>query len=54
MINGLKRENDRLIKEIESYEGGREKLLEKADQPRKNRIKMKDMENEISDLEKKL
>jgi len=54
MINGLKRENDRLIKEIESYEAGRAKLLEKADQPRKNRIRMKDMENEINDLEKKI
>ena len=54
MVNGLKKENEQITKEISHYEEGRTKLLEKADQPRKNRIKMKDMENEIKDLEKKI
>ena len=54
MINGLKKENDHISQEITLYEEGRKKLLEKADQPRKNRLKMKEMENEINDLEKKI
>ena len=54
IINGLQKENDQLLGEIDSYEENRSKLLEKADQPRKNRIKMKEMENEIKKLEKDL
>ena len=53
-IKQLTKENDDLSKQIKFYESKREKLLEKADQPRKNRIKMKDMENEIKDLEKNI
>ena len=52
IIDGLYKENDQLRKEINFYENSRLKLLEKADQPRKNRIKMKEMENEIKKLEK--
>ena len=52
IIDGLYKENDQLRKEINFYENSRIKLLEKADQPRKNRIKMKEMENEIKKLEK--
>ena len=53
-IKGLEKENIDLEKQIKYYEERREKLIEKADQPRKNRIKMKEMENEIKDLEKNI
>ena len=51
-IKGIRRENEDLTKQIIYYEERRNKLLEKADRPRKNRIRMKEMENEIKDLEK--
>ena len=51
-IKGIKRDNEDLIQQIKYYEERRNKLLEKADRPRKNRIRMKEMENEIKDLEK--
>ena len=51
-IKGIKKENEDLTKQIIYYEERRSKLLEKADQPRKNRIRMKEMENEINALEK--
>lgn len=53
-IKGLQQENKDLEGQIKYYEDRRGKLLEKADQPRKNRIKMKEMENEIKDLEKNI
>ena len=53
-IKKLNKENKDLERQITDYEKKRERLLEKADQPRKNRIKMKDMENEIKDLEKNI
>ena len=53
-IKKLNKENKDLERQISDYEKKRERLLEKADQPRKNRIKMKDMENEIKDLEKNI
>ena len=53
-IKKLNKENKDLERQILDYEKRRERLLEKADQPRKNRIKMKDMENEIKDLEKNI
>ena len=53
-IKGIRRENDDLTKQILYYEERRNKLLEKADRPRKNRIRMKEMENEIKDLEKNI
>lgn len=53
-IKGLNIENKDLSKQINYYEERRTKLLEKADQPRKNRLKMKEMENEIKNLEKNI
>ena len=53
-IKGLEIENTDLEKQIKYYEERREKLMEKADQPRKNRIRMKEMENEIKNLEKNI
>ena len=50
-IKGIKKENEDLEKQIIYYEERRSKLLQKADQPRKNRIRMKEMENEIKVLE---
>ena len=53
-IKGIKRDNEDLANQIEYYEERRNKLLEKADQPRKNRIRMKEMEIEIKELEKNI
>ena len=39
---------------IKDYESRRNKLLERADQPRKNKQKMKDIENEIKTLEQNI
>ena len=50
-IKGIKRDNNDLTNQILYYEERRPKLLEKADQPRKNKIRMKEIENEIKNLE---
>jgi len=49
-IKSYEKENENLLLAIEDYESRREKLLERADQPRKNKQRMKDIENEIKIL----
>lgn len=50
-IKSYEKDNENLHLMIEDYESRRNKLLERADQPRKNRQRMKDIENEIKTLE---
>ena len=49
-IKSYEKENENLLLAIEDYESRRDKLLERADQPRKNKQRMKDIENEIKIL----
>ena len=49
-IKSYEKENENLMLAIEDYESRRDKLLERADQPRKNKQRMKDIENEIKVL----
>lgn len=53
-IKSYEKENENLHLMIEDYESRRNKLLERADQPRKNRQRMKDIENEIKTLEQNI
>ena len=53
-IKSYEKENESLHLMIEDYESRRNKLLERADQPRKNRQRMKDIENEIKTLEQNI
>ena len=53
-IKSYEKENENLQLMIEDYESRRNKLLERADQPRKNRQRMKDIENEIKTLEQNI
>ena len=53
-IKSYEKENENLHLMIEDYESRRNKLLERADQPRKNRQRMKDVENEIKTLEQNI
>ena len=53
-IKSYEKENENLHLMIEDYESKRNKLLERADQPRKNRQRMKDIENEIKTLEQNI
>ena len=53
-IKSYEKENDNLQEMIKDYESRRNKLLERADQPRKNKQKMKDIENEIKTLEQNI
>ena len=53
-IKSYEKDNENLHLMIEDYESRRNKLLERADQPRKNRQRMKDIENEIKTLEQNI
>ena len=53
-IKSYEKENENLHLMIVDYESRRNKLLERADQPRKNRQRMKDIENEIKTLEQNI
>ena len=53
-IKNYEKDNENLKLMIEEYESRRNKLLERADQPRKNKQKMKDIENEIKTLEENI
>ena len=53
-IISFEKENENLHSMINDYESRGNKLLERADQPRKNKQRMKDIENEIKTLEQKI